>query len=364
MKSSAIPPPPPPPLLLLLLQLLLLLLGCTTAIRSSPLASLAIPDQPSEAEIVNTLEAKLRLLRDAFDGGALRLDSYLSAAELSVRDAASRRHGVSQASRRMLQATVPNAMSGKHVTVVTIEDHPFTTRTSANGGPLAYSGFCPRMLDEISRLANFTYTWVPRTPAQVNNGWAGAVNDVDSGVTDMFWSSFFLTSRRASLVDVTASFLDSGFQTVAKCNLGKDDEVDNIFEWFAKTVEAPFSPFSRNLWACTLLAMMGYAGVMYTLERPTDLKNMDEKQLAEIPAGLMGVAHGLFHELYLTVTFLTVGAGREPDTMFGKMLLSIMSFFVLVATSMYTANLATQLLLSAQENTQVSSHISIAAYTI
>jgi|EP01047_Picozoa_sp_COSAG01_P047464 hypothetical protein len=60
--------------------------------------------------------------------------------------------------------------------------------------------------------------------------------------------------------------------------------------------------------------MMGYASVMYILERPSDLKNMDEKQLAEIPDGILGIVHGLLNELYLTVTFLTVGSGREPDT--------------------------------------------------
>jgi ABC-type amino acid transport substrate-binding protein len=206
----------------------LLLLGGATA-------SVAI-DQDQLMETSDTLAAKLQLL----DSYLLRLDSYLSAADTQV-------------SRRMLQAVVPDAMSGKHVTVVTMEDHPFTTKTSAPGSPsLSYSGFCPRMLEEVASRANFTYTWVPRTAAQANNGWAGAVNDVQAGHTDMFWSAFFLTSRRASLVDVTASFLDSGFQLVAKCDLGDRDTINDLFEWFAQTVEGPFSPFSRNLWWCTL----------------------------------------------------------------------------------------------------------------
>eukprot|EP01052_Picozoa_sp_SAG31_P029496 SAG31_NODE_2937_length_4889_cov_3.571399_3_plen_256_part_00 len=77
---------------------------------------------------------------------------------------------------------------------------------------------------------------------------------------------------------------------------------------------------------------------------------MTERQ--RLPTGLHGLAAGLGNELYLTFTFLTIGAGREPDTALGKMLLAVMSFFVLVATSMYTANLATQLLLSAQVSNQ------------
>jgi hypothetical protein len=91
---------------------------------------------------------------------------------------------------------------------------------------------------------------------------------------------------------------------------------------------------------------------MYIIERPTDLKKLSEEELLELPSGWHGWLNGVSNEMYLTFTLMTIGAGREPDTSHGKMLLVVMSFFVLVATSMYTANLATQLLLSAQTSSR------------
>ena len=148
--------------------------------------------QPSEAEVVQDLSGKLDLLRDAYDGGALRLDSYLSAAGMSIQEAADRRHGVARAARRMQAAAVPTGMSGKHVKVVTMIDEPFVMPASKPGETLRYTGFCVDMLDQIAELGNFTYEWVDRTPANQKKGWDGAVYDVAAGNADMFWSSFFL----------------------------------------------------------------------------------------------------------------------------------------------------------------------------
>lgn len=57
-----------------------------------------------------------------------------------------------------------------------MEDEPFVMKISDE--PLGYEGFCIDMLNEIARLGNFTYSFVPVTTEQQNNGWAGAVNDV------------------------------------------------------------------------------------------------------------------------------------------------------------------------------------------
>ena len=266
---------------------------------------------PTEQQVTEELDDKLRVLRDAFDAGALCLEGYLSAMLMNVQDAAQRRPGIARATRRMQQAVVPHAMNGKHVQVVTMEDHPFTTKVSDT--PLNYVGFCPDMLQEMSQLANFTYEWVPVTAAETNNGWAGMVNDVANGHTDMFWATAFLTSQRAALVDVTASFMDSGLQVVSLCNLQNAQSSDGFVDWALGLMEAPFSPFSRALWVATFVAMVSYAGLMYVLERPSDLARMDAEERSMIPPGPLGVAHGLFNEMYLTLTFLTVGAGREPE---------------------------------------------------
>jgi len=104
----------------------------------------------------------------------------------------------------------------------------------------------------ISR--QFTFEYVPRTAGELSNGWGGAVNDVANGNTDMFWSSFFLTSQRAAIVDVSASWLDTGLIVVGLADLHALEK-DTGFS-FAKAIEAPFSPFSRALWGCTLFAMI------------------------------------------------------------------------------------------------------------
>eukprot|EP01052_Picozoa_sp_SAG31_P018613 SAG31_NODE_1324_length_8789_cov_2.736249_7_plen_483_part_00 len=304
--------------------------------------------------IVDDFHQKLEALRDAYRVEALSLEAYFSAASAGLRIAEERRPGVAFASRRMQAAMIPTGMNGKHVTIVTMEDPPFVTLTSAAGQPLAYEGFCIDMLVEIARLANFTYTFVPRTTAQLDNGWNGAVNDVANGDTDMFWSDFFLTSQRAAIVDVTASWLDTGLVVIGLADLSGTNKDDGYYGhgsawgYLTAAIAAPFSPFSVGLWQATCLAMLSYAGIMYILERPTDIAKLSEDERMDMPTGLHGVVVGMGNELYLAFTFLTMGAGREPDTAFGKMLLAIMSFFILVATSMYTANLATQLLLSAQ----------------
>eukprot|EP01052_Picozoa_sp_SAG31_P025637 SAG31_NODE_2258_length_6069_cov_21.781072_6_plen_121_part_00 len=64
----------------------------------------------------------------------------------------------------------------RHIIVVTMEDEPFVMKISDE--PLAYEGFCVDMLNEMARLGNFTYSFVPVTAEQQDNGWAGAVNDV------------------------------------------------------------------------------------------------------------------------------------------------------------------------------------------
>jgi ABC-type amino acid transport substrate-binding protein len=113
-------------------------------------------------------------------------------------------------------------MNGKAVTIVTMSDPPFVKLTSADGAPLEYEGYCIDMISEVARLAGFTYTFVPRTIGELGNGWGGASNDVAAGRTDIFWSTFFLTSSRAAVVDVSSSYMDTGLIIVALANLNSE----------------------------------------------------------------------------------------------------------------------------------------------
>ena len=345
---------PPVLVLLLLLAALVATALAEEGDSSNGAAVAAAESQLTDADaVVNEFHQKLEALRGAYNVKALSLEAYFSAASAGLRAAEERRPWVAIASRRMQDALIPTGMSGKNITIVTMEDSPFVTRTSVAGRPLAYAGFCIDMLAEIAQLANFTYSFVPRATAQLDNGWNGAVNDVADGATDMFWSDFFLTAQRAAIVDVTASWLDTGLVVIGLADLSgtnKDDGYGghgSAWGYLTNAVAAPFSPFSPGLWQATCLAMLGYAGIMYILERPTDIAKLSEDERMDLPTGLHGLAAGMFNELYITATGVR-GPGREPDTSFGKMLLAIMSFFTLVATSMYTANLATQLLISAQ----------------
>lgn len=65
--------------------------------------------------------------------------------------------------------------------------------------------------------------------------------------------------------------------------------------------------------------------------------------------GARGFAQGWVNEIYLTFILVTIGGGREAKSPFAKMGHVVMSLFVLVAISMYTANLASMLTIDAQK---------------
>ena len=136
------------------------------------------------------------------------------------------------------------------------------------------------MLVKIASEANFTYTFVPVTPAEAGNGWAGAVNDVVAGNTDMFWSTFFLTSERAEVALVSSSWMDTGLIVVGMRERKKAESLGLM-----GYIIMPFKPFTDGLWFMVIMVMIAYSIVVFFLERQADFGHLDyvERVYSPVP---------------------------------------------------------------------------------
>ena len=237
-------------------------------------------EPPHASEQVDELMSQLDLLHQAFRGNAFSGSAFFDLANAAMADARSKQHSLARSERRLQGVETKDAMRGKTVTIVTMADPPFVSLESAEGAALAYSGYCIDMIAEVARLAGFTYQFVPRTAGELENGWGGAVNDVAAGRTDIFWSTFFLTSSRAAIVDVSSSYMDTGLIIVALANLhaeGGEEQEDQTP--LATLIKAPFRPFSTELWGLIGATVLAYSLVIFVFERSEDKAELSPEEL-------------------------------------------------------------------------------------
>lgn len=244
----------------------------------------ATAELPHAVAQVDELMSQLGLLHQAYRGNAFSASAFLDLANAATSDARSRQHSQQRTERRLQGVETKDAMRGKTITIVTMADPPFVKLDSAEGAALAYSGYCIDMMAEVASLAGFTYQFVPRTSGELANGWGGAVNDVAAGRTDIFWSTFFLTSSRAAIVDVSSSYMDTGLIVVALANLQADAGADGAEEQgdqtpLATLIKAPFRPFSTPLWGLIGVTVLAYSLVIFIFERSEDKAELSAEEL-------------------------------------------------------------------------------------
>lgn len=117
--------------------------------------------------------------------------------------AADMRSTSARSSNRMLQSApaVKNKMQGMvNVSIVTMPDPPFQVPAGPRhaGETLAFTGYSVDLLNEVARLAGFTYVWVPRTTARQSEGWKQQTQ---------MWSPFLFFDRILVLLAVVTLYV-------------------------------------------------------------------------------------------------------------------------------------------------------------
>jgi len=168
------------------------------------------------------------------------------------------------------------------------------------------------------------------------SSYTACVADVGSNLLDLCLGAFWPTAERIAMPGVAFGIPFTTSTLVSVVRIGEN--VGSDIGWVATFVK-PFSPFSADLWILIIALIIALAAVYYAVENPFDRMGFDEEapwrvRMAEsVFHGFSGAIGGEFN----------FSRARSPA---GRLVLLSSGFFVVVITSSYTANLASELVSS------------------
>ena len=194
-------------------------------------------------------------------------------------------------------------------------------------------------IELITRIANQTGLKLNLTL------WTGSWHDLvaevgnDSTEWDLAVGSITVTSKRSKLAHFSSSIYDSGLRilTLRPAVLER-----SYFEFF--------TPFSWSVWLLIIITLIMAAGVMLYL----DPKSVDSGFASQHPnAGKWNCRIHIISEAiyFVCCLFFTVHRGDNVTQLFSRVYVVVLSFWVLIMISAYTANMAAFLTFRHHDNT-------------
>ena len=188
------------------------------------------------------------------------------------------------------------------------------------------------MLKEIALITKFNFTIY-----QVKDGkygaknkkgeWNGLVGELITGKADLALASLTINLARAQVVDLSKPFLNLGLSILFK---RPEPRAPKLFSFMA--------PLHFDIWICIFLAYLVTSLIIYTnacLSPFEWLKSKDED--GEFFENQFTLSNSFW---YMLTSFFHSGAGINAHSPSCRILHCIWSFFTLVLTALYTANLA------------------------
>ncbi|KAG8093764.1 hypothetical protein GUJ93_ZPchr0012g19879 [Zizania palustris] len=144
------------------------------------------------------------------------------------------------------------------------------------------------------------------------------VRNVYSGIYDAAVGDITITSERASLVDFTMPYTESGVSLLVLT----ENDTKSTIEWIF------LKPLTWELWVATVLFFMFTALVIWMIERPRNLEYQGPR------------SRQLFTALYFSFSTLTFSHSPIIKSPLSKFVVVIWCFVVLVLVQSYTASLS------------------------
>ncbi|ESO84129.1 hypothetical protein LOTGIDRAFT_108357 [Lottia gigantea] len=207
------------------------------------------------------------------------------------------------------------------------------------------SGYCMDMLDEISKIVNFTLTIHLSTDGlfgsfERHNGtkqrhWNGMIGELLSNKADLIVAPLTINPERAKVIDFTKPFKYQGLTILVK-KTTKDSSLASFLQ-----------PFQDTLWILVGLSVHVVALVLYLLDRFSPFgrfklaKSEDTEEDALNLSSAMWFAWGVL---------LNSGIGEgTPRSFSARVLGMVWAGFAMIIVASYTANLAAFLVLDRPE---------------
>ncbi|XP_071524871.1 glutamate receptor U1-like [Panulirus ornatus] len=149
-------------------------------------------------------------------------------------------------------------LSGRHMTVATINRPPFIVLETSGKEIVGATGFCIEMLREIAKRFNFTYTLVlpydGNWGSPMKNGtFNGMVGMVQRQTVDFAIAGFTITYIRDTVIDFTHAF----YEEPTTILIPPPSEETNFLAFL--------KPFSWKVWAVTLASILVVGPLLWVL---------------------------------------------------------------------------------------------------
>ncbi|XP_049872351.1 glutamate receptor ionotropic, kainate 2-like [Pectinophora gossypiella] len=235
-----------------------------------------------------------------------------------------------------------DTMTNRTFNVLIAMNKPYVMRresTERLSGNDRYEGFCIELIDRLSKILNFNYTFIEQEDKQYGsynkatgqwNGMLRRLMDDDNmhfAITDLT-----ITEEREKAVDFTTPFMNLGIGILFRRPKPPEPKL------FAFLL-----PFSSGVWLCLGLAYMGTSLLLYAVGRLCPEEWQNPYPCIEEPPALEN-QFTLGNALWFNLgAVLLQGSEIAPVAYGTRAVASVWWLFALVITSSYTANLASLL---------------------
>ncbi|XP_030033794.2 glutamate receptor ionotropic, kainate 2 [Manduca sexta] len=235
-----------------------------------------------------------------------------------------------------------DSMTNRTFAVLVALNKPYVMRQESTlrlSGNEQYEGFCIELIEKLSKMLKFNYTFVEQVDGSygsydnATNRWTGMIGrlmtdpNIDFAVTDLT-----ITSEREKAVDFTTPFMNLGIAILFRKPKPPEPKL------FAFLL-----PFSNGVWICLGFAYLGTSLLLYVVGRLCHEEWQNPYPCIEDPPALENqftLANALWFNLGAV---LLQGSEIAPVAYGTRAVASMWWLFALVITSSYTANLATLL---------------------
>nr|AUF73080.1 ionotropic receptor [Anoplophora chinensis] len=198
-----------------------------------------------------------------------------------------------------------------------------------------YEGYCVDLIDSLSKLLGFNYTFIVQEDKnngnlnKTSNKWNGMIGEVIEGRADLAITDLTITSEREGDVDFTMPFMNLGISILYR----KPEPVPESLFMFAR-------PFSLSVWIMLGVSYFLVSLAFFIMGRLSPTEWQNPYPCVEEPEHLVN-QFSIRNSLWFTIgALMQQGTELAPIAISTRTLSGVWWFFVLIMVSSYTANLA------------------------
>nr|QUP79589.1 ionotropic receptor 3 [Monochamus saltuarius] len=198
-----------------------------------------------------------------------------------------------------------------------------------------YEGFCIDVMEKLSKLLGFNYTFIVQEDKangnlnKATNTWNGIIGEIVAKRADLGITDLTITSDRENAVDFTMPFMNLGISILYR----KPEPVPESLFMFAR-------PFSLSVWTMLGVSYFFVSLAFFIMGRLSPTEWQNPYPCVEEPEHLRN-QFSIRNSLWFTIgALMQQGTELAPIAVSTRTLSGIWWFFVLIMVSSYTANLA------------------------